>query len=96
MTSSTTTAAALPDQATRAGWLARAEPLRRLRISTLDFLDGAEGLDDEIDGPVLQMQPAIGQTGSSGTHFPLPSLPPSSRRTLWRASTSSSVTAREA
>lgn len=30
MTSSTTTAAALPDQATRAGWLARAEPLRRL------------------------------------------------------------------
>ena len=39
----------------------------------------------------LQMQAAVGEAGGNGAHWP-----PSSSRTLWARSTSSSVTAREA
>ena len=68
-----------------------AEALDRLGIGALDLGRRAERLDDEIDRPVLQVQAAVGQAGGNGAHWP-----PSSSRTLWARSTSSSVTAREA
>ena len=36
--------------------------LDSLSISALDFDDGAEGLYDEVNRPLLQMQSAVGET----------------------------------
>ena len=63
----------------------------RLAVGALDFVRRAERLDDEVDRPVLQVQPSVGQAGGDGAH-----VSPSSTRTLWARSTSSSETAREA
>ena len=64
-----------------------AEAIDRLRIGKLDLGLHAERLDDEIDRTVLQMQPSVAETGGDSAH---------AIRTLCRANTSSSVTAREA
>ena len=64
-----------------------AEAIDRLRIGALDLIGRAERLDDKVDRTVLQVQPSVAETGGNGAH---------SMRTLWCASTLSSVTAREA
>src|ERR1044072_542701 len=71
-------------------WQDVAEALDRLAIGTLDLSRGAKCFNDEVDRTVLKMQAAVGQAGGNGAHWP-----PSSSRTLWARSTSSSVTARE-
>ena len=63
-----------------------------LAVGALHLACRTEGLDDQVDRPVLQVQPAVGEAGAATALIGL--LSP--RRTRVRASTSSSVTAREA
>ena len=60
-----------------------------LRIGGLDLRRRTEGLDHEIDRPVLQVQAAVAQAGGAGAAHV-------STRTLLSRSTDSSDTAREA